>query len=175
MIGVNLGNLHPSGHPVGPASACPGTPRAPGGHTWAARTAMSGRRCRLSSSSTARPGASWCWHCCRSTTRFGSAARRLTRWTFPSTGESTGANVWPWSTRLNSPTTPPSCRSCTPPFPLDVMSVITTAGLEVVKVVQTSGTRDGLAPSHRPTGRDGNSPTESSPVHSGAGLHVPLD
>jgi hypothetical protein len=38
-----------------------------------------------------------------------------------------------------------SCRSCTPPFPLDLMSVITTAGLEVVKVVQTSGTGDGLA------------------------------
>ena len=64
---------------------------------------------------------------------------------FPSTGGSTWANVWPWCTRLNSPTTPPSCQSCTPPFPLDVMSVITTAGLEVVKVVQTSGTRDGLA------------------------------
>jgi hypothetical protein len=38
-----------------------------------------------------------------------------------------------------------SCRLCTPPFPLDVMSVIITAGLELVKVVQTSGTRDGLA------------------------------
>src|SRR5512133_3904019 len=74
-------NLHPSGRTVRPASACPGRRGAHAGSQNRHDRAPMPPEFVLYGPARS----SWCWHRCRSTTRFGSAARRRTRWTFPST------------------------------------------------------------------------------------------